>query len=112
MPELTEVLRELKPNGPGIRLRGLLGLRLTSGNGMFVLGCSRIGVRPSAREMETVVDAVTAVFQPTAIFRANEPELRVVCGEENFIWRLYWPTEGVTAVWRPAEQLSLINQEM
>jgi hypothetical protein len=95
MPELTEVLPDLPPNGPGIRLPRGLGLRLSAGNGMMVLGCSRVGVRPSANEMEAVVAAVTAVFQPTAVFQAEKPELRVIGQEEHFIWRLYWPLEGV-----------------
>lgn len=108
MTELTTILSSLTPNGPGIRLPRGLGLRLTCGNGMMVLGCSRIGVRPSVNEMETVVDAVTAVFQPVAVFQANEPELRLVAGVEHFIWRLYWPIESVSVVWRPAEQLALV----
>lgn len=110
MPELTEVLPDLPPNGPGIRLPRGLGLRLSAGNGMMVLGCSRVGVRPSANEMEAVVAAVAAVFQPTAVFQGTEPELRVIGQEEHFIWRLYWPVEGVSVVWRPKAQLALISE--
>jgi hypothetical protein len=110
MPELTEIVRHLPVNGPGRRLARGLGLRLSRGNGMMVLGCSRIGVRPSTTEMETVVDAVTAVFQPAAIFQADETERRLVLNQEHFIWRLYWPVESVSVVWRPAEQLALINE--
>lgn len=110
MPELTDILRSLPVNGPGRRLSRGLGLRLSKGGGMFILGCSRIGVRPSTTEMETVVAAVVLVFQPTAVFQANEPELRIVQFEEHFIWRIYWPLEGVSVVWRPAEQLALINE--
>jgi hypothetical protein len=51
-----------------------------------------------------VIEAVTAVFQPMAVFQADEPELRIVGGVEHFIWRLYWPVEGVSLAWRGAEQ--------
>lgn len=110
MPELTDYLRNLQPNGPGVRLSRGLGLRLSRYPGVMVLGCSRIGVRPSTTEMQTVIDALVAVFQPTAVFQADEPECRVVGGVEHFVWRIYWPIEGVSVVWRPAEQLALINE--
>lgn len=106
--ELTTILSSLPVNGPGIRLPRGLGLRLTKGNGMMVLGCSRIGVRPSAREMETVVDAITAVFRPTAVFQAIEPECRIVGAEQHFIWRIYWPCEGVSLVRQEARQAELL----
>lgn len=108
--DLPDILRSLPINGPGRRLPRGLGLRLSRGNGMYVLGCSRIGVRPSITEMETVVAALVPVFQPTVVFRAVEAECRIVGAEEHFVWRIYWPLEGVSVVWRPAEQLALINE--
>jgi len=106
---LTEILRSLPINGPGIRLPRGLGLRLSRYPGVMVLGCSRIGTRPSTTEMETVVDAVTAVFQPAVIFQADEPECRIVAGVEHFVWRLYWPVESVSLAWRAVQQEALWN---
>ena len=46
--ELTDIIRSLPHNGPGVRLPRGLGLRLSRYPGVMVLGCSRIGVRPAA----------------------------------------------------------------
>ena len=114
--QLVYALRHLPENGR--RLRGGLALRLSRGNGVTVLGCSRVRVPPSETEMETVIAAVAEAFEPSVIWLAAEPEKKEVAwlpeGEEtavvevHYIWRVYWPEEGLRAVWRPsAGQLTL-----
>ena len=94
---LTKVLRTLPPAGR--RLSGGLALRLSHGNGMTVLGCSRIGTRPSTVEMEVIVQAVADAFEPAVIYQAKEAEWRRDQGDhEVYIWRLYWPVEEVAEV--------------
>ena len=104
---LVPILQNLPP--AGLRLSGGLALRLSHGNGMTVLGCSRIGVRPSTVEMEVIVQAVVAAFSPKVIYQAKEPEWRRA--GDVYIWRLYWPVEEVEEVWRVevVEQGSLFD---
>ncbi len=106
---LIYALRNLPPAGR--RLKGGLALRLTRGNGMACLGCSRVNVPPSKREMEVIVEAVAEAFGPTAVWMANAPARREVArlveGEEtavaerHYIWRVYWPEEPLTLAWQP-----------
>lgn len=114
---LVYALKNLPENGR--RLRGGLALRISRGNGMNVLGCSRVRVPPSETEMETVVAAVAEAFEPSVIWQAAGPEVKEVAwlpeGEEtavvevHYVWRVYWAEERLTAVWRPsAEQLTLL----
>ncbi|MBP7041730.1 MAG: hypothetical protein KBE23_03250 [Chloroflexi bacterium] len=113
---LIYTLKNLPQNGR--RLPGGLALRLTKGNGMNVLGCSRVGVQPSETEMAVIVEAVVEAFGPTAVWLASRPERKEVAwlpdGEEtavsevHYIWRVYWPEEKMRLAWQPsAEQMAL-----
>ncbi|MBK8987395.1 MAG: hypothetical protein IPM39_15180 [Chloroflexi bacterium] len=94
----------------GRRLTGGLALRLTKGNGMNVLGCSRVGVQPSETEMDTIVEAVVEAFGPAVVWMATGPERKEVAylpdGEEtavaevHYIWRVYWPQEALRPAWQ------------
>ena len=109
---LIYTLKNLPQNGR--RLPGGLALRLTKGNGMTVLGCSRVGVQPSETEMETIVEAVVEAFGPTAVWLASRPERKEVAylpdGEEtavsevHYIWRVYWPEEALRPAWAQGMQ--------
>lgn len=98
---LVYALKNLPPNGR--RLKGGLALRISQGNGMNVLGCSRVDVEPSLTEIETVITAVEEAFHPAFIFVAEKPvrrEIPRLVGETavleiHYIWRVYWPVEGV-----------------
>jgi len=114
---LVYALKNLPENGR--RLQGGLALRITRGNGMAVLGCSRVRVAPSETEMEVIVEAVVEAFEPSAVLLAAGPERKEQAwlpeGEEtavvevHFIWRVYWPEEKMRLVWRPsAEQMTLL----
>ena len=114
---LVYALKNLPENGR--RLKGGLALRISRGNGMAVLGCSRVRVAPSETEMEVIVEAVAEAFGPAAVWLAAGPERKEVAwlpdGEEtavvevHFIWRVYWPEEKMRLVWRPsAEQMALL----
>lgn len=91
----------------GRRLDGGLALRISKGNGMNVLGCSRVGVEPSLAEMEVMVTAVKEAFGTAVVFVGERPERREIPRlvgndallEVHYIWRIYWPVESV----RPAE---------
>jgi len=114
---LVYTLKNLPENGR--RLEGGLALRITRGNGMAVLGCSRVGVAPSETEMEVIVEAVVEAFGPAAVWMAAGPEKKeqawlpegedTAVVEVHFIWRVYWPVEKLQLVWRPsAEQMALL----
>ncbi|MCB8986913.1 MAG: hypothetical protein H6661_04095 [Ardenticatenaceae bacterium] len=114
---LVYALKNLPENGR--RLPGGLALRITRGNGMAVLGCSRVGVAPSETEMEVIVEAVVEAFEPAAVWLANQPVRKEVArladGDEtavveiHYIWRVYWPEEKMRLAWRPsAEQMALL----
>lgn len=107
MADLPTILRNLP--AAGARLPGGLALRISRGNGMVVLGCSRVGVAPSETEMEVVLDAVVSAFAPAVVFQATEPEYRAVGGYDHYIWRLYWPAERVQVAWQPATQGELLS---
>lgn len=93
----------------GRRLDGGLALRISKGNGMNVLGCSRVGVQPSLAEMEVMVTAVKEAFGAAVVFMGEKPERREIArlegndalSEVHYIWRIYWPVEGV----QPAEKV-------
>jgi len=109
---LIYTLKNLPANGR--RLPGGLALRLTKGNGMNVLGCSRVGVQPSETEMGVIVEAVVEAFGPTAVWLASRPERKEVAwlpdGEEtavsevHYIWRVYWPEEALRPAWAQGMQ--------
>ena len=114
---LVYALKNLPENGR--RLPGGLALRITRGNGMAVLGCSRVGVAPSETEMEVIVEAVVEAFGPAAVWMSAGPEKKeqawlpegedTAVVEVHFIWRVYWPVEKLQLVWRPsAEQMALL----
>ena len=94
-------LQHLPPNGR--RLEKGLALRITQGNGMAVLGCSRVDVEPSLVEMGVMVTAVAEAFHPSVIFIAEAPvrkEIARLVGETavleiHYIWHIYWPLAGV-----------------
>lgn len=88
-----------------------LAARLSRGNGMIVLGCSRIDVAPSLTEMETVATAVRAVFAPAWLWRAKEAERREIRGEAHYIWRLYWPAETLELIHAPMKQVSWLGEQ-
>lgn len=108
MPNLTAVLRDLPLEG--IRLSGGLALRLSRGNGMMVLGISRVGVDPSGQELETVMQAVIRTFKPRLLFQAEMPERRHRNGHTHHIWRLYWPLEGISQVYKRPVQETLLRR--
>ncbi len=105
---LIYTLKNLPPHGR--RLTGGLALRLTRGNGMNVLGCSRVNVPPSETEMETVVEAVAEAFGPAVVWMATGPERKEVAylpdgaetavAEVHYIWRVYWPQESLRPAWQ------------
>lgn len=107
-------LQHLPPNGR--RLEHGLSLRMSKGNGMNVLGCSRVDVAPSLTEMEVMVTAVKEAFGATVVFVAEKPERREIprlVGEDailevHHIWRIYWPVEGVRLVQERPLQAALI----
>lgn len=78
---------------------------------MHVLGCSRIGTRPSTVEMQVMVEAVVMAFAPPVIYQAKEATWRDRDGQDEYVWRLYWPVESVVEVRRvkPMEQGALFE---
>jgi hypothetical protein len=88
----------------GLRLDNGLALRLTVGNGMMVLGCSRIDDGPSDEEMACIQDAVCVVFKPEILLRADTITIRHSGGYEHHIRRLYWPLEKVSMVQAQLQQ--------
>lgn len=99
---LADRLRTLPANPKGIRLPRGLALRLTSGNGMHVLGCSRVDSHPSVEEMRLVAKAVIEVFAPEWLFQARGHVWQAGHG----IWRLYWPMERVIPVFSSVENMN------
>jgi hypothetical protein len=103
MNDLPHVLQEMPPDG--LRLPNGLALRLTTGNGMAVLGCSRVDVAPSDKEMASVQEAVWQTFKPVILLQADKNEYRLSGGYEHAIRRLYWLLEAVSVVrTRPVQQ--------
>ena len=82
----------------GLRLENGLALRLTVGNGMMVLGCSRINEAPTDEEMADNQDAVCTLFKPEILLRADATTIRFSGGFEHHIQHLYWPLEKVSVV--------------
>lgn len=105
---LEEALKSLTVKTP-VRLSGGLALRLSKmDGGFFVLGCSRIGQKPSAIEINTVVAAVARVWQPQRIWRGTAPNKPVRHGgADHYVWRIYWTTKDLTVVYEVATQLAL-----
>ena len=104
MNDLPHLLQEMPPDG--LRLPSGLALRLTTGNGMAVLGCSRVDTAPSDEEMASVQDAVWQIFKPVILLQAEKNEYRFSGGYEHAIRRLYWPLEAVSVVRvRPVQQV-------
>ncbi|MCB8942527.1 MAG: hypothetical protein H6658_02005 [Ardenticatenaceae bacterium] len=109
MNKLVPILKNLKPEGK--RLNGGLALRITRGNGMTVLGCSRVEQAPSEIEMKTVMEAVIFLWQPSHIWRGHISVSRSG-GEEHHIWRLYWPIEKLEEVYaEPVQEELPLPQE-
>ena len=105
---LVEILKTLPANGR--RLKGGLALRITRGNGMAVLGCSRIGVPPSLVEMRTIATAVRDAFDPPCLFGDSTISLHTdKQGNLHHIQRLYWPLNDVSLVWSPPVQQPLLD---
>lgn len=96
MVDFVHILKNLPPDGT--RTDTGLALRLTTGNGMAVLGCSRVGDVPSEAEITAVVDAIRKVYAPSMLFRADQPETRIVETHPHTILRLYWPIERISIV--------------
>ena len=107
MADLHLVLQSLPPGG--VRLPRGLALRMSYGNGMAVLGCSRIGTKPSDEEMETVQTAVQKAFAPDVLLQADNISLSTNEDGEHHIRRLYWPCERISVVWRPVTQKELFS---
>ena len=105
-PKLEEVLADLPADG--IRLTGGLALRLTTGNGIHVLGCSRVRVAPSAQEMEIIGRAILQIHRPAVLMRGRRP-LPIVDrhGTTHVIWRFYWPAEPVELIHQSPEQMRI-----
>jgi hypothetical protein len=95
----------------GLRLDSGLALRLTSGNGMAVLGCSRLKTAPSDEEMALVQEAVWQVFTPEILLQATTISLTSNQDGEHHIRRLYWPLERVAVVRTQVVQASLLDLE-
>ncbi len=93
----------------GLRLKNGLALRLSAGNGMVVLGCSRIDAVPSDEEMTRIQDAVWQVFKPAILLQADTTEFRFSDGYEHRIRRLYWPIEKTSIVRTRPQQQSLLT---
>jgi len=91
----------------GLRLGSGLALRLTIGNGMMVLGCSRIDDVPSDEEMASIQDAVCGLFEPEIMLRANTTTIRFSGGYEHHIRHLYWPLAQVSVVQTQLHQQTL-----
>ena len=91
----------------GLRLESGLALRLTVGNGMTVLGCSRINAAPTDEEMARIQDAVCFVFKPEVLLQANTTTIRFSGGYEHHIQHLYWPLEEVSVVKTQLHQQTL-----
>ncbi|MCA9935978.1 MAG: hypothetical protein H6662_15690 [Ardenticatenaceae bacterium] len=107
MTELTQVVREL-PQKKSIRLKGGLALRYSTGMGLAVIACSRVGVAPSETEMKVVAAAVRDVFQPDVLFAEEFIDI-VKTGEyEHHVQRLYWPTRSAQVVWQRPIQAALL----
>lgn len=106
MADLTAVLADLPAEG--VRLRGGLALRLTSGNGMTVLGCSRINMPPGDIELSTVIGAVKIVFQPSHLFRERTVQVIEKAGNSHHIIRIYWPDETLEFLEAPSYQGGLL----
>lgn len=92
----------------GFRLESGLALRLTIGNGMMVLGCSRIDDVPSDEEMASIQDAVCVLFEPEILLQANTTTIRFSGGYEHHIRHLYWPIEEVSVVQTQPHQQALL----
>ncbi len=105
MNDLTETLKTLPANGR--RLTTGLALRLTTGNGIAVLGCSRVDTPPTDEDMEAVQSAVWQVFTPTILLQGTQTERRLSGGYTHHIRRLYWPLEGVAVVGQQPVQATL-----
>ena len=111
---LVYALQNLPPNGR--RLEKGLALRITTGNGMNVLGCSRTGVEPSLTEVQTVITAVCEAFgvSLSAVLMEKKPVRREIArmveetavSEIHYIWRVYWPVEGVVMASEMAEEVT------
>jgi hypothetical protein len=98
---LISTLQCLPENG--LRLSDGLALRLSRGNGWYVLGCSRVGAAPDLREMERVCAAVVAVYRPSQIWR-GQLALQTKGGLQHYILRLYWPFEELDLVYESPTQ--------
>jgi hypothetical protein len=107
MNKLETIISALVPGGEGHRLSGGLGLRLSRGNGMYVLGCSRYDNVPSETEMSTVETAVVSVFAPRFIFRSARPGWAGRGEKQHGLWRIYWPQEEIEMTYFKPMQLDL-----
>lgn len=107
MSNYVQVLDGLPKDG--LRLGSGLALRLTSGNGMAVLGCSRINAVPSDEEMTCIQDAVWQLFSPEILLQAVNITLILNDDGEHHIRRLYWPLEGISIVKTRAIQQHLFD---
>jgi len=106
MVDLVQVLNSMPPKG--LRLNNGLALHLTSGNGMAVLGCSRIDAAPTDDEMKLVGQAVWKLFTPSILLKDEKIEYRFNGGCEHHIRRLYWPLENVGVVQTQHHQQALL----
>ena len=107
MNDLPHILQEMPPDG--LRLPSGLALRLTTGNGMAVLGCSRVDAVPSDEEMASIQEAVWQIFKPVILLQADKNEYRLSGGYEHTIRRLYWPLEAVSVVRTQPVQQALFS---
>lgn len=104
MNNLITILRNLPREGK--RLPNGLALRLSKGNGVFVLGCSRVDVPPSDAEMQIIARAVQEAFMPPLMYKGGRPSVKAVSGQRgrlHHICRLYWLEEDVTVVKLPVQ---------
>lgn len=103
-----DVISGLEPGDQAVPLSGGLWLRMSSGNGMVVIGCSRVDEPPSETEIKTVVNAVARLFSPVCVLVSESPVARRRNGVVWHVVYVVWPRARYRIAWQQMVQGTLM----